>query len=138
MRPSTCILALAGTLLAAAPAAAQLAADMKLEDAGFVMRRADTAQKLERIRALPPRQFVSRSKDGWRYYLYADPDYCRCVFLGDARALQAFRDMRRARLPQPDNVPADTNWVEDQMIRDMDADAGIGELAEGDILDFRF
>jgi hypothetical protein len=42
-----------------APATAQLAQDMKLEDAGFVMRPADTAQELVRaIRAGLPQLYV--------------------------------------------------------------------------------
>src|SRR4051812_2624704 len=46
------LVALAG----GAPAGAQLAADMKLEDAGFIMRRADTPEKMAQLRKLPPRK----------------------------------------------------------------------------------
>jgi len=118
-----------------APATAQLAQDMKLEDAGFVMRPADTAQKLERLRLLPPRKFAARTKAGHRYYLYPDPDYCKCVFIGDQRALDSFRAMR-AGLPQPYDVGAGGVSPEREMIYDMDAD-GVG-VPEGDILDSGF
>ena len=118
------------------PAEAQLANDMKLEDAGFVMRSADTAEKLARLRVLPPRQFVSRTGKSGRYYLWADPDTCRCVFLGNERAMQAYRDMRRAGLPQVDNVPAGGADPERMIIRDMDAD--MGAVADDDVLDYRF
>jgi hypothetical protein len=118
-----------------APATAQLAQDMKLEDAGFVMRPADTAQKLERLRLLPPRKFAARTKAGQRYYLYPDPDYCKCVFVGDQRALNSFRDMR-AGLPQPYVVGPGGVSAEHDMIYDMDAD-GVG-VPEGDILDYGF
>ncbi len=56
----------------AAQAQAQLVTDMRLEDAGFVMRRADTPDKMRRAQLLPARKFVARVKDGKRYYLYAD------------------------------------------------------------------
>ena len=60
---------------------------------GFVMRAADTPAQIERLRQLPPRTFVARSKNGRRYYLYADPDYCKCVFVGDETAMRNYRDM---------------------------------------------
>jgi hypothetical protein len=120
------------------PVEAQLATDMKLEDAGFVMRSAETAEKLARLRVLPPRQFVSRTGRSGRYYLWADPDTCRCVFLGSERAMQAYRDMRRAGLPNVDNVPASETGSDPErmIIRDMDAD--MGDVPDGDVLDYRF
>ena len=66
--------------------------DMRLEDMGFVMRVADTPQQLDRLRLLPARKFVSRTKGARRYYLYADPDYCKCVFLGDALAMKNYQN----------------------------------------------
>ena len=67
--------------------------DMKLEDVGFIMRPANTPAQIERLRLLPPRKFVARSRAGWRYYLYADPDYCKCIFLGDELAMRNYRDL---------------------------------------------
>jgi hypothetical protein len=118
------------------PADAQLASDMKLEDAGFIMRNADSAEKLARLRVIPPRQFVTRIGKSGRYYLWADPDTCRCVFVGNERALQAYRDMRRAGLPRADNVPAAGIDPERLIIHDMDTDAG--DVPDGDVLDYRF
>jgi len=107
---------------------------MHLEDAGFIMRPADTPEKLARLRKLPARTFVARNAAGGRYYIYADPDVCKCAFVGDGRAMQAFRDMRRT--PQPDVVGPGGVSPENQIIRDMDAD--MGDVPDGDILDFRF
>jgi hypothetical protein len=110
--------------LAGDPALAQErqeAADMKLEDAGFVMRPATTPAGLASLRKLPPRRFVSRGQGDKRYFLYADPDTCKCVFVGDAKAMQSFRDMR-AKLPQFRNVPGTGGGVEDVMVTDMDRD----------------
>jgi hypothetical protein len=124
-------------LLGSQPAHAQLATDMKLEDAGFVMRRADTPEKMAQLRKLPPRKFATRMGKTGRYYIWADPETCQCAFVGTERAYQAFRDMRRAGLPQPDNVPASGVDPMGQMLHDMDTDAGIN-VPDGDVLDYQF
>lgn len=53
-----------------------------LAAAGFVMKPADTPEKLEKLKALPVRTVVSRTKDGEPVYLYADPDFCQCLYAG--------------------------------------------------------
>jgi hypothetical protein len=133
------VLLLLGIAAAATPAQAQLATDMKLEDAGFEMRRADTPEKMAQLRKLPPRQFATRMGKTGRYFIWADPDTCRCAFVGTEKARQAFLDMRRARLPQPDNVPARDrgNAPMEMMLHDMDMDAGIN-VPDGDVLDYQF
>ena len=89
-RPPLLALLALGVLGVVMSAQAQLATDMKLEDAGFVMRRADTPDKVARLRLIPPRQFVTRTGKSGRYYLWADPDTCKCVFVDDGRALQSY------------------------------------------------
>ena len=121
-------------ILCAMPADAQLATDMRLEDAGFVMRRADTPEKMAQLRRIPPRQFVTRTGKSGRYYLWADPDTCQCVFVGGPGALQSFKDMRRG-LPQPDNVGPNSIDPENMIIHNMDEDAGIN-VPDGDVLDY--
>jgi hypothetical protein len=74
-------------------AGAQEGTDMKLEDVGFIMRPAHTPAQIERLRLLPPRTFVSRSGDGQRYYVYADPDLCKCASVGDDLAMKNYRDI---------------------------------------------
>lgn len=117
-------------------ALAQLAADMKLEDAGFVMRPANTAKELEHIKKLPARRFVARTKNGARYYLYADPDLCKCVFVGNAIAFEAYRDMRK-RVPQPDVVPGAGVNATDVVATEMDGDLS-DVIDDGNILDWKF
>jgi len=117
-------------------ALAQLAADMKLEDAGFVMRPANTAQEREHIARLPTRRFVARVKNGQRYYLYADPALCQCVFVGNAIAFEAYRDMRK-RLQQPDRVPGAGIDPTDVVATEMDGDLS-DVIDDGNILDWKF
>jgi len=130
------LLALCAFGLAADPAAAQLSNDMKLNQAGFTMRTARDAQDLAHLKKLPPRQFVSRKTAGGTYYLYADPDTCRCVFVGGAAAMQAYRDMAGPPT-QPDSVSPRGASVEDQLIQDMDADLS-DQIGDGNILHLKF
>jgi hypothetical protein len=86
-----CGLALSTTVASAA--LAQLGIEMKLANAGFTMRTANTPEQLQRLRAVPARRFVARTHKGARHYIYADPDGCKCALIGDERAMQAYRDM---------------------------------------------
>ena len=74
-------------------ASAQEVKDMDLEDSGFVMRPALTPQQLERVNLLPSHKFIARSKNGQRYFLYADPDLCKCVFVGNALAMANYQGL---------------------------------------------
>jgi hypothetical protein len=114
-----------GFVYAAIPAMAQLSADMKLEDVGFQMKEANTPQKMARLQGIPSRIFVPHRKNGQLYYVYADPDYCKCAFVGNQAAMQAYRDLAaRRRLQQPDNVSAgDANAVA-EIQSEMDDESG--------------
>jgi hypothetical protein len=119
----------------AAQAQQQLVTDMKLEDSGFVMRRADTPDKLRRAQLLPSRQFVARVKDGKRYYLYADTELCKCVFVGSPDALRTFRDLRRPQ--QADNVMPSGMSPTTEVIDDL-ADDRWNLIGGDDFLDYNY
>lgn len=101
--------------------ASQEGADMRMVDAGFLMRPADTPQKLARLKLLPPLKFISRARPGGHYFLYADPDVCKCVLVGNQAALKAYRDMVSQPLSVP-NVPASGVAPEAMLVRDIDSD----------------
>jgi len=111
--------------------------DMKLEDVGFVMRPANTPAQIERLRQLPPRTFIARSKSGRRYFLYADPDYCKCVFVGNELAMKNYQDMVSPPQQAPMAIAPGKPSVANQMIQEMDSDIG-GTIFDGDILDYSF
>ncbi len=94
--------ALAAVLAFGSPALAQQqrALDMRLVDAGFKMRPALTPEQVAHLRRLPARKFVPRMTGNQRYYIYVDPDDCKCAFVGSEIALKAYRDML-APPPQP-------------------------------------
>jgi hypothetical protein len=105
----------------------QLGAEMKLADAGFVMRIAKTPRQMERLRTIPARRMVARTKDGVRHYLYADPEGCQCVLIGDERAMRNYRDMVKPPPLPPgvkdfQGVPGGGVNVEREMIHEMNAD----------------
>jgi len=122
-------------LLGGTADAGQEGKDMKLEDVGFVMRPANTPAQLERLRLLPPRTFVARTKDGSRYYLYADPDYCKCVFLGNELAMKSYHDLVSPPPPPPMPLGPDGGPVAGSLIQELDP--GI-PIFDGDILDYSY
>jgi hypothetical protein len=123
--------------LSGSAGASQEGRDMKLEDMGFVMRPANTPAQLERLRQLPPRTFVARNKNGRRYYLYADPDYCKCVFVGDELAMKNYRDLASPPPQAPMAIGPGKPSVASKMIQEMDANVG-ATIFDGDILDYSY
>lgn len=122
--------------------AGQEATDMKLEDAGFIARLADTPAKLARLKTMPARKFIRRIKSGRAYYMYVDPDLCKCVYLGGQDAMNDYRAMVTKRrqlflLKTPDAQLPGALTPESTMIQDIDADAD-DTMPEGDILDYKF
>ncbi|MBX9776622.1 MAG: hypothetical protein K2Y71_19770 [Xanthobacteraceae bacterium] len=112
----------------ASPVEAQLATEMKLDNAGFVMRVAKTPRQMERLRTIPARRIVARTKNGVKHYLYADPEGCQCVMIGNERAMANYRDMVKPPPLPPGvkdfegaGVPGGVN-VEREMIHEMNAD----------------
>ena len=112
----------------ASPAEAQLATEMKLDNAGFIMRVAKTPRQMERLKTIPARRMVARTKDGVRHYLYADPEGCQCVMIGNERAMANYRDMVKPPPLPPgmkdfEGVPSGGGVnVEREMIHEMNAD----------------
>lgn len=133
------LIAAAALLCASGAAQAQtrqLVTDMKLEDAGFTMRHAETPDQLRRIQMLPAHKFVARVKDGKRYYLYADAELCKCVFVGGPTALQTFRDMRGPQ--QPDSVAPSGNSAFYGVIEDLNEDRWNLLSARDDFFDYNY
>jgi hypothetical protein len=123
--------------LTAGADAGQEGKDMRLEDMGFVMRPAGTAARMERLRLLPPRTFVARTKDGRRYYLYADPDVCRCIFVGDELAMKNYRDLVSPPPQAPMVIGDGKPSALTEMMREEEMDPTVGgTIYDGDILDF--
>jgi hypothetical protein len=111
----------------AVDAPAELATEMKLADAGFIMRVAKTPRQMERLKTIPVRRMVARTKDGVRHYLYADPAGCQCVLIGNERAMRNYRDIVKPPPLPPgmkdfEGVSSGGANVEREMIHEMNAD----------------
>ncbi len=109
-------------------ALAQEVTGMKLEDSGFKMKEARTEQQMARLKSIPARKFMRRSRNGLAYFVYADPDYCKCVYIGSQQAMNTFRGMNAPSSGLPGYTgPADTSKpsganTEADMVTDMGDD----------------
>lgn len=54
--------------------------------AGFRANPADTPQRAQQLRDVPPLKIESRLKGGNMVYYYADPYSCACLYVGDRQA----------------------------------------------------
>jgi 16S rRNA G966 N2-methylase RsmD len=82
-------------LLAAACATTAQNTESLLGQAGFRRVAADTSQKMTHLKTLPERALVARTHQGQRYYVYADPSYCKCMYVGNAEQYQAYQRLTR-------------------------------------------
>jgi hypothetical protein len=139
---STALRCFAGTLIVAlmigGARAQQEAIDMHLEDVGFVMRAA-AAQQFDRVRSLlPAHRFVARTVNGRRYFIYSDPDLCKCIFLGDEIAMQSYQGLVAAAAASDAANAANSAAATPAgkvLIEEMNADLS-NSIAPGDILDY--
>ena len=65
--------------------------------ADFKFKTADTPQQMERMQALPQRQFIRHQAGGEVSYLYADTAGCKCVWRGDKAAYSRYKELARER-----------------------------------------
>jgi hypothetical protein len=64
-----------------------------LSAAGFQMKLADTPQRLEHLQTMTSQKLVPHTKDGKLYYVYADPEFCKCLFVGNEPAYQKYQQL---------------------------------------------
>jgi hypothetical protein len=68
-----------------------LATERHLAAAGFQVRAAGTPEGLAHLEEMPARRLVARTHDGEPRYTYADPDRCRCLYVGGAKEYAEYR-----------------------------------------------
>jgi hypothetical protein len=79
-----------------------------LSSAGFRVQVANDEAGRKALHALPPHRFVLHKLDGGDVrYLYAEPLYCVCIFIGTRANYQDYRDILSRPLSQPDDVSPD-------------------------------
>jgi hypothetical protein len=85
-----------------------------LAAAGFVMRPANTAERQQRLAARPPYRLESHTQDGKLVYTYADPDGCKCLYVGGPKEYSEYQRLRLQRQIAVDEAwgahVADMDW----------------------------
>jgi len=64
-----------------------------LTAAGFQQRLADSPERLAHLRTMPPLKLVARDKDGQVVYTFADPESCRCLYVGGANEYAKYQHL---------------------------------------------
>ena len=71
--------------------------EQMLTAAGFVEKPAATPDRQNQLASLQPYKILSQQIHAGGVdtvgYVYADPQYCHCLFLGDAKAYQRYQQM---------------------------------------------
>ena len=84
-------------LAVSACAAATQRTESMLSQAGFRQIPADSPQKLAHLKTLPQRQLVQRTHQGQKYYVFADADGCKCMYVGRDQQYQSYQGLARAQ-----------------------------------------
>lgn len=65
-----------------------------LSAGGFSIKAADTPEKLSKLQAMKQRKILRRQgPDGQPQFLFADATYCRCLYIGNEAAYQAYQKL---------------------------------------------
>jgi len=91
--------------------------EQMLSAAGFHMKLADTPEKLAHLRTLTPRQLVPHRQADQLYYVYADPEVCRCLYAGTQTQYQTYQQLAlqkqradEALMAAQANLDASMDW----------------------------
>lgn len=112
---SLVLLALLGTLLLASCASVTLQDERLLAAAGFQMKLAQTPEQQAHLAALEPqRKLVPHQINGQLRFVYADAEYCKCLYAGTERAYQRYQKLSQelevAQLDQAAAADASMDW----------------------------
>ena len=83
--------ALAGSVVVQGCATNRPIPESVFTEAGFRPVPANSPEKLSHLRTLPAHRLIERTKAGQPYYVYADPDNCKCLYVGNAAAYAKYR-----------------------------------------------
>lgn len=62
-----------------------------LSASGFNVRPADTPQKLQGLQAMHQRKLIRKDNGGTLQYVYADAEFCRCLYVGNEANYQRYQ-----------------------------------------------
>jgi hypothetical protein len=87
--------AMAAALALAGCVSANVNAENLLDQAGFRRLPADSPAKVAHLLTLPPRRLIGRTHQGKKYYVYADPEGCKCLYIGNSAEYQSYLRLAR-------------------------------------------
>src|SRR5579885_729823 len=67
----------------------------QLAAAGFEVKPANTPEREQMLRRLPPNRFVQRVHGDNVHYVYADPIVCNCLYVGTQQAYNNLKEHER-------------------------------------------
>jgi len=91
MRPTLWIALIGLTLGLGACGLAVGNTEVLLSQAGFRKVPADTPQRAEHLQTISAHKLIRRKSDDKAYYVYADPDYCKCMYVGSESAYATYK-----------------------------------------------
>jgi hypothetical protein len=65
--------------------------EQQLAAAGFDIKLADSPARRDHLETLPQHQLVRFDRDGRPYYVYADPEWCKCMYVGNQADYDAYQ-----------------------------------------------
>jgi hypothetical protein len=80
--------------------------DRQLAAAGFQVRPANTPAKLAQLKTLTPLKVMPKQQDGKPFFVVADPYECKCLYVGDQKAYDAYQKLSLQQEYAEDNLEA--------------------------------
>ena len=78
-----------------------------LAAAGFILRPANTPERVAMLKRLPANRFVRREHGDVVHYVYADPIVCSCLYVGTQQAYsQYLRDRQQQQIADQQQLAA--------------------------------
>jgi len=68
-----------------------------LAAAGFQLHPADSPERQEELRSIPPHRIVRRTTNDGIVYTYADPEICGCLYVGGPEEYSRYERLRVRR-----------------------------------------
>jgi len=81
-------------------------AEATLAAAGFKVKPADSPKREASLTQFPVRKIVARVREGQLTYFYADHDFCKCLYYGDAHAYSRYQQLAIQRQIAQEQVEA--------------------------------
>lgn len=78
--------------------------------AGFKMQLADTPEKVAHLKTLTQRKVVPHDKDGKNVYIFADAEYCKCIYAGNQENNQRYQSLLVKQNIAEMNEDASMDW----------------------------